>query len=259
MEINYGAKKVYNDLIESKENLKYFYGISIVVVVFSAIEVIFKAKILSWVTMLLLNGYFALLMNNIIKDKKPVLENLSSAKGDRNLFIIILKRIGIDIIYGLVLLLFGVPLFFVLTNLLKINAVNAGIILVILLLPLLILISFYSLLFAENLKFADAFNIGRAVESIKKAWKKYLLLILVYIVLMLALIAVLVAISIPFSLLLFLGIKGINIPLGTMKLAIDVISSVAGGVFGIAIGYWYANAVAQVYKYSLEKTETTEN
>lgn len=259
MEINYGVKKVWNDLIESKENLKYFYIISVSVIILSAADVFFKVKICSWVTMLILNGYFALIMNNIIKDKKPVLEDLSNASGDRNLFVIILKRIGIDIIYGLALLLFGVPLFFVLTNLLKLNTVNAGFALVILLLPLLILISFYSLLFAENLKFADAFNIGRVVESIKKAWKKYLLLILVYIGIMIALTAILVVISIPFSLLLFLGIKGITIPLGTLKLIGDIIASAVGGVLGIAIGYWYANAVAQVYKYSIEKTENVEN
>lgn len=262
MEINYGAKKVWNDLVESKENLKYFYLISIFVIVLSFADVFFKAKIFSWAGMLLLGGYFALIMNNIINGTKPVLENLSSASGDRNLFLIILKRIGIDIIYGIILLLFAIPLFILFEVLFKFSKSDLWItftLLLILLSPLLILISFNSLLFAENLKFAEAFNIKRAIESIKKAWGKYLTLFFVYIGVAITLVVCILAIFLILGLIMYFGLKGVTASPETAKVIGDIMGSIVGGILGIAVGYWYTNAVSQIYKYSLKKNENTEN
>jgi len=112
MEINFGVKKVWNDLLESKESLKYLYWIGGLLLLGGIFDAILKINIFYTLCNLVLGCYFVLMANNIIHDKKPVLENLNNQVGEeRNLFLIILKIIGIGIVYGLVITIVGVILF----------------------------------------------------------------------------------------------------------------------------------------------------
>lgn len=152
MEINFGIKKVWKDLAESKEGLKYFCWISALFVLASVFDVIIKVKIFSTIINMVLGSYFVLMINNIIHDRKPVLEDLGvKSDEDRNLFLIILQVLGIGIVYGIGLLIIGAVIFAILAGLFKLNVVTSAIIMIILLLPFLIIISFCNLLFAENL------------------------------------------------------------------------------------------------------------
>lgn len=263
MEINFGPKKVWRDLIESKENLKYLVGIGILLIVLSLVDVIFKVKIFSSLGSLVLYGYLALMANNIIQDKTPILENIGNNNDEkRNLFLVILKGIGIGIVYGLALVVVGIILFLIFSKVLMLNIVQSSIMSLIFLLPMLIIVSMSNLLFAENLNFGDAFNIKRAVESFKFAWGKYLTVWVINILLMFLLFGLLMIIIIPIAVSLIFMLK--NYPVlaltkETERLIGGILGSVFGQIVALLISYWYMNAVAQVYKYSLSKMEITEN
>lgn len=263
MEINFGPKKVWNDLIESKESLKYFLWIGILTVVLSIVDVVLKAKIFSSIGSLILGSYFVLMSNNIIHDQKPILEDISKPKGEeRKLSSIILKYIGIGIVYGLAILLIGIISFLIFTKLLTLNITISISLLAILLLPLVVLVFFSNLLFAENLNFRDAFNIKKAVESFKIAWSKYLTIWGINILLVILFFILLMVILFPIatsSILLLRNYPIFAITKETGRLIGGILGSAFGQVGAIIITYWYMNAAAQVYKYSLSKMNITEN
>ncbi|MDD3722648.1 MAG: hypothetical protein PHW92_09200 [Lutibacter sp.] len=159
MEINFGPKKVWNDLVESKESLKYLLSIGLVLIVLSIVDVVLKVKIFSSIGSLILGSYFVLMINNIIHDKKPVLEDFSNSKGEeRKLSSIVLKCIGIGVVYGFAIFAIGIISFLIFAKVLMLNIPLSISLLIMLLLPLIVLVFFSNLLFAENLNFGDAFN-----------------------------------------------------------------------------------------------------
>lgn len=263
MEINFGPKKVWNDLVENKESLKYFIQMTALLVVLSIVDVVLNVKIFSSLGSLLLGGYLVLIMNNIIQDKKPVLENLGNVQDEkRNLFLIILKGIGIGCVYGIALIIVGIILFLILSKILMLKMTLSIIITIIGLLPMIVIISICNLLFAENLNFSDAFNIKKAVESFKIAWSKYLALYCINIVLALFVFTLLMVMLIPIAASLILIFKDypiLALTKETGRLIGGILGASVGEVCAIMITYWYTNAVAQVYKYSLSKMNITEN
>lgn len=263
MEINFGVKKVWNDLVESKESLKYLLSIGLLLIVLSIIDTVLKVKIFSSIGSLILGSYFVLMINNIIHDKKPILEDLGSSKGEeRKLGLVILKTIGIGIVYGLSIGIIGGILFFIFSKLLMLNIAQTITILVILLLPLIVLLYFANLMFAENLRFDDAFNIKKAIASFKIAWGKYLTIFGINIVLAILLFVILMVILAPISMSLIFMLKSypiVSLSRETGRLISGILGSVFGQVGAVLISYWYMNAAAQVYKYSLSKMNITEN
>lgn len=263
MEINFGPKKVWNDLVESKESLRYLLSIGLLLIVLSILDTVLKVKIFSSIGNLILGSYFVLMINNIIHDKKPVLENLGAQKDEeRKLGSIILKNIGIGLVYGLFIGIIGAVLFFVFLKVLMLNITQTITLLVILLLPLVVLLYLANLMFAENLKFSDAFNIKKAIASFKIAWGKYLTIFGINIALVILLFVLLMVILVPICLSLIFMLKGYFI-FAVTKETEKLIGGILGSVFGqfgaIIISYWYLNAAAQVYKYSLTKMDITEN
>lgn len=263
MEINFGPKKVWNDLVESKESLKYLLSIGLVLIVLSIVDILLKVKIFSSVGSLILGSYFVLMINNIIHDKKPILEDFSNSKGEeRTLGSIILKTIGIGFVYSIAICAIGIISFLIFAKVLMLNITLSISLLVILLLPSVILLFFSNLLFAENLRFADAFNIKKAVASFKIAWGKYLTIFCINILLAILLFIILMVVLVPVSMSIMLLLKNYPALVITKEIA-KLISGILGSVFGqigvIFISYWYLNAAAQVYKYSLSKMNITEN
>lgn len=257
MEINFGPKKVWNDLVESKESLKYLFWIGMLLVFLSIIDTVFKVKVFASAGSLILGSYFVLMINNIIHDKKPVLEDLSKSEGEERKFgSIILKCIGIGIVYGIAVFAIGIILFLILTKALMLNIPLSITLLIILLLPLIVLIFFSNLLFAENLKFKDAFNIKKAFNAFKVAWSKYLIIFVLNILLAVVLFILLMIILVPISASIIFMLKSYPAFFVTKETG-RLISGILGGVFGqvgaILISYWYLNAAAQVYRYSLSK------
>lgn len=263
MEVNFGIKKTWNDLIESKGRLNSFIGIGVLLIILSIVDTILKTKVFSSVGNLLLNGYFILMMNNIINNRTPILEDLGTAENDgRNLFLVILKGIGIGIIYGLGLLAIGVMLFLFLSKIFILNTIQSVITAGILLIPFIVLISLCNLLFAENLKFGDAFNIMKAVASFKIAWKKYIAVFCINFVVAILAFLLMFLVILAFGVTITLVLKNYPAVVLTREA-----SRMAGGIFGsllgefiaIIISYWYLNAVAQIYRYSLAEMNITES
>lgn len=257
MEINFGPKKVWNDLVESKESLKYFLSIGLLLIVLSIVDVVLKVKIFSSIGSLILGSYFVLMINNIIHDKKPVLENLTNSKGEeRKLSSVILKTIGIGIVYGLAIFIIGLISFLIFAKVLMLNIALSISLLITLLLPLVVLVFFSNLLFAENLNFGDAFNIKKAVESFKIAWGKYLTIFCINILLSILFFILLMVILVPISMSIIFMLKSYPAFVITNEIS-KSIAGILGSAFGqvgvIIISYWYLNASAQVYKYSLTK------
>lgn len=263
MEIDFSIKKAWKDLVESKDSLKYLFQIGGLLIVFSILDVVLKSNIFSAIGNTILGGYFLLMMNNIINNRIPVLENISESKDeDRNIILVILRQIGIGLVYGLGILIIGGILFYTCLNVLQMNQILSAVISIILLLPVIVLVSFSNLLFAENLKFADAFNLGRAYNSLKIAWTKYLTVLGIYFLITIVAIVVLILIAIPLMLASFYFLKSYPTAVLTMetsRIVGGIIGSVVGEISAISLSYWYMNAVAQVYKYSLTKMNITEN
>lgn len=263
MTLNFDLKKPWTDLAESKPNIKYLILIGLLMIVLGVIDLALKTKTFSSIGNIILGGYFILMINNIIHDKKPILEDLSNSSGsERNLFFIILKIFGIGIVYGLAMITIGIILFLIFLKGLMLDMRISVIALIVFLLPLLILLSLSNLLFAENLKFSDAFNIKKAVKSFSIAWKEYLIAFILNILLVVLAILLLIIIAIPLGIIVALVFK-----LMTFIPDIILISKFVGGIFGIVIGelgaiiisYWYLNILAQAYKYSLTKMNITVN
>lgn len=263
MEINFGPKKVWNDLKESKESLKYLLYIGLLLIVLCIVDVVVKAKIFSSISSLILGSYFVLMINNIIHDKKPILEDFSASKEEKRKFSsIILKSIGIGVVYGLAIFMIGLISFFIFSKALMLNMTLSITLLIILLLPLIILMFLSNFLFAENLNFGDAFNIKRAFESFKIAWGEYLTVFGINILLAILLFILLMVILVPVSMSMIFLLKSYPAFVVTKETA-NLISGILGAVFGqigvIIITYWYSNAAAQVYKYSITKMNITED
>lgn len=263
MTLHFDLKKPWTDLVESKENLKYLLGIGILLIVLGIIDIVLKVKIFSSIGNLILGGYFVLMINNIIHDKKPILENLGTPVGEeRNLALIILKTLGIGIVYGFGLVILGVILFFLFLKVVLLSMPLAITALIICLMPLLVLISLCNLLFAENLKFSDAFNLKKAAISFGIAWKEYLLAFILNILFLIVAIILLVLVAIPLGFIIALLFKSLTLVPNSNEIA-----KLFGGMFGATIGqigaiiisYWYLNIVTQAYKYSLSKMNITEN
>lgn len=263
MEINYGIKKVWKDLVESKESLKYLYLITGLMLLAGVFDAILKVNLFYSLCNLALVGYFVLMVNNIIHDKKPVLENLGAQNGDdRNLFLIILQIIGISFVYALALIIIGLILFAIFAGALKLSIPISATLMIILLLPLLILTSFYNLLFAENLKFSDAFNLKKAYNSLKLGLPKYLAVFGINILLCFGFVLFLIAVAFPFGIGVAMFFKSYPI-VSNVKEVSQLIGRIFGSFigtgFGIMITYWYQNVTAQIYKYTLSKMNITES
>ena len=259
MEINYSPKKVWNDLIDSKENIRHLIYIALICLVFDIIAESFNLKFLSGVSSMLLGSYFILMINNIIQDKQPILEDLGkNDKPERDLITIIFKVLGIGIIYGLPTGIAAAFLLFFLLKILSINVILASVILFIILIPMIILIGFSNLLFAENLKFKEAFNIKKSILCFKSAWKKYITVFLIYIMVILLVFCLLFVFLLPITFLLDMLLKlntTANLTTETVKLTGNFLGIIFGTFGQFIVAYWYTNAIAQIYKYSLEKIE----
>lgn len=262
MEIDFSPKKVWNDLAESKESLKYLVTIGIVLIILGIVDVFLKVKIFSAIGSLILGGYFILMVNNIIHDRKQILEDLGHSEDEnRSLGLIILKTIGIGIVYGFALIIAGVILFLLFSKILMLNLTQSIIALIIFLLPLIILVSFSNLLFAENLRFGDAFNLRKAINSFKIAWGKYLTIFFLNILLAVLVIIILMLLAFPIGIMITLLLKSypsLIITKEVSRLSGGIVGSTIGQLGGVIISYWYMNAVAQVYKYSLTKMNKGE-
>lgn len=257
MEINFGIKKVWKDLIESKECWKYLYWLSGIIILADIFTAITKVSIFYSLAGSILGSYYILMTNNIIHDKKPILENLGAQTNeDRNLFLVFLQVLGIGIVYGVALVILGLILFALFAGALKLDAVTSAILMIIMLLPLLILISFCNLLFAENLSFGDAFNLKKAYASFKYGWTKYLTVFSLYILICIALIVLLFLIAFPI-LLLIIGLLHYYPAITVSKEGYELIGRILGIFitipFAIILPYWYHNATAQIYKYTILK------
>ena len=263
MEIDLSPGKMWNDLIESKESLKYLLIIGLVLIVLGIIDVFLKVKILSSIGTLFLGGYFILMINNIIHERKPILEDLEKSQSkERGLGTVTLKNMGIGFIFAFCLLTIGIILFLLFVKLVMLNITQAIIVLIIFLLPLIVIVSLCHLLFAENLKFSDAFNIKKAIASFKIAWGKYLMVFGIYILLIVLVFTLLMIILVPLIMSLIMMLKNypaLILTKETTKLIGGILGSSFGEIGGIILSYWYYNAVAQVYKYSLTKMNITEN
>lgn len=263
MEINFGPKKVWNDLVESRENLKYLLSIILLVIIFNIVDVILKTRCFSNVGGVILGSYFVLMINNIIHDKKPILEKLGDFRGrERSLLMIIFKTFCIGLVYGITIGIIGVMLFFIFSKLLMLKLAATITISIILLIPLIILLFFSNLLFAENLKFSDAFNIKKSIASFKIAWSKYVSLFLINILLFIVLFVILMVVLVPLVMSVIYILKdypALVITKETIKFTSGIIVTPLGAAGGAIIAYWYLNASAQVYKYSLTKMNITED
>lgn len=262
MEIDFGVKKVWNDLVESKESLKSLYWLTFLMILTSVFDTVLKVNIFYSIVSMVLGAYFVLMVNNIIHDQKPVLENLSAQKGEgRNIVLVTLQLFGIGIVYGIALGIIGVSLYLIMTKLLMMNAFLALFLLIILLLPVLVLMSFCNLLFAERLEFGDAFNLKRAANSFKIGWKQYLAVFAINIFLVIGIIATLVVIFVPIVLLISLALNDYNFVTvaknATSKHIADMAGKFIGAliapVIGVMISYWFHNATGQIYKYTISQ------
>lgn len=257
MEINFSPAKIWNDLVESKERLKYLYQIIAILMVLNIFDAILHVKIFGSIGNLFLYAYFTLMANNIIQDRKPILEDLGKSGDDkRNIFLVTLKGIGISLVYGIGLAVLILILFLTFSKVLMLNKMQLITLSIILLLPFMILMSIINLLFAETLNFGDAFNIKKALESFKLAWGKYLAIFGINILLVIVLFVLLMLILMPIGISLVLALKSYPAIALTKELG-ALIGRILGSIFGtigaVIIQTWYMNASAQVYKYSLTK------
>lgn len=261
MTLNFGLKKTWNDLIESKQRLNYLIGFGVLVVVLSLVDVFLKVKIFSSIGNLILGSYYILMMNNIINNRIPILEDLGNVESkERHLTAVVLKNIGIGLVYSFILVLIGVILFMVLKSFMLTQA-QVLISLFLLFIPVFLLFPFINLLFAENLAFKDAFNIKRAIKSFIFAWKQYLAVYGIYLLAAILAFAVLFGILVPLSISIVFLLKSfpaLVITRETGRLIGGIIGTVGGEILSIFLSYWYMNVMAQVYRYSLLKMNLQE-
>lgn len=261
MEIDFGVKKVWNDLVESKESLRSLYWLTVMMIVTSVFDTVLKVNIFYSIVSLVLGAYFILMVNNIIHDQKPVLENLNAQKGEgRNIVLVTLQLFGIGIVYGIAIAIIGVSLYLIMTKLLMMNTLLVLFLLILLLIPISVLLSFCNLLFAERLEFGDAFNLKRAFNSFKIGWKQYLLVFAINVFLIIGIIATLVVIFVPIVLMISLALNNYHMSpdiKATSKQVADIAGKFLGAfiapVIGVMISYWFHNATGQIYKYTISK------
>lgn len=261
MQLNFSLKKAWTDLFDDRKHTKELLLLWLLLIILYAVGEFTKLSLLPVIAYVLLGGYFVLMSNNIINGREPVLADILSDKTEnRNIIAAGLKPIGIGFIYGLVFGIFWglISLFF--TKILMFSALKGFVTAVLISLPVLIIVSiFVTLLFSENLKFSDGFNLKRAFISFKYAWREYL------VTLCFQLLMNIVAIIVLFIFCLFVGIiiglittifkTAPALTTSLIKELGQLIGMVVGSLFGLLIGYFYSHLLAQSYKYSLTKMD----
>lgn len=226
MQLNFSIKKAWTDLFSNK---KYVYELFLLMLFFAIIEIIGKVlkieKIVIWLPLIFFGGYLTLIANNIIKGSEPVLENIFSfKKNNRNLILVGLKSAVLTVSYLVIIFILG-ALSILFLNFIKISGNIAFILYFSIIMFLMVFIFILgSLLFSENLRIKDGFNIKRAIASFKLAWGAYILAFFVYFLMAI--------------------IRETNI---------IFICSILVPIF-----YFFNHAIAQIYKYTLSKMDETK-
>lgn len=255
MQLNFSLKKAWTDLFSNKKYVVELALLMLLMIVLELVAAFSSLKLLPILGYLIWTGYVVLMYNNIINNREPVLEDVfANAKG-RNIIASGLKLVGIGLVYGFGLGVFAGLATFILTKVLHFQGNIALLSVVLISLPLVVFMTLFGgLLFAENLKFSDGFNLKKGVGSFKNAWKEYLCAFGFLIIMYLLVCGAIVLIGLLFGTFVGLLIKsGIVIEKTVLHNCSMAFGSVLGNVFGFPLGYFFSHIIAQCYKYSLTK------
>lgn len=252
MKLNIDIKKPWKDLLSNK---KYVLELFYVVLIFVVVYILENSAHITKPSGIEYDFYFiylALMINNIINCKEPVLENINIFKSNFFLFLKISFWGSVWItINTFVYLPFLAVFKYIFSLSIKACIISAFIAL----LPLFVFSCVSFLLFSEDLSFRDSFNFKKNILSFCFVWKEYLLSFILALLLFIFFIVVA-------SIILVLFEKGICLVCsGTLEVTIlKVISNnegIIGNVTMIPVVYFLYHLLAQAYTHSLMKINET--
>lgn len=176
MQLNFSLKRAWDDFFA---NPKYKWQLLAIAVAFIFLKLsgnVCMTKGPKFLASIIMGGYTSLLSYNIINSKEKVLENIfNNPETDRFILLVGLKTALIDAIY---LLIFVIPATFIILLYFVTGLRNELLTSVSLLTltPIIFYIAIFpTLVFSQNLSFKDAFNFKMAFNTLKKAWKDYII------------------------------------------------------------------------------------
>lgn len=255
MHFNFSFNKAFSDLFDNKKYAFELFSLIILMIVLNIVAQFSQLKLLPILGYWVWLGYLFLMCNNVINGKEPVLADIFSNSKGRNIFLIALKFFGLALVYGIFIGILWLILSMLFTNLFAMPKNNALILSILVSFPLFLFVSFFSLLlFSENLKFRDGFNLKKALLSFKCAWKDYLAVFVFLIIFYILCIVAVIPVFLVLGVLAGGMVKsGLHINYSMISAISLILGTIWGNTFGFVLGYFYHNILAQVYKYTLVK------